>query len=121
MGRDALEAEKARGPSWQFVGIDVDWDSLEGLYSAVGLPPRVPTVAWRVSVPLYADGRQVGYATSGVWSPLLKKYLALAHVEAPFAAAGTQLMMEVTVEHRRKQAAARVAKTPFFDPERKRA
>jgi len=121
VGRDALEAEKARGPSWQFVGIDVDWDSLEGLYSAVGLPPRVPTVAWRVSVPLYADGRQVGYATSGVWSPLLKKYLALAHVEAPFAAAGTQLMMEVTVEHRRKQAAARVAKTPFFDPERKRA
>jgi glycine cleavage system aminomethyltransferase T len=29
--------------------------------------------------------------------------------------------MEVTVEHRRKRARARVVKTPFFDPPRKRA
>jgi len=29
--------------------------------------------------------------------------------------------MEVTVEHQRKRAAARVVKKPFFDPERKRA
>jgi glycine cleavage system aminomethyltransferase T len=28
--------------------------------------------------------------------------------------------MEVTVEHRRKRAVARVAKKPFFNPERKR-
>ena len=29
--------------------------------------------------------------------------------------------MEVTVEHRRKRADAKVAATPFFNPERKRA
>jgi glycine cleavage system aminomethyltransferase T len=29
--------------------------------------------------------------------------------------------MEVTVEHRRRQADAKVVKTPFFDPPRKRA
>jgi len=29
--------------------------------------------------------------------------------------------MEVTVEHERRRAAARVVKKPFFDPERKRA
>jgi hypothetical protein len=29
--------------------------------------------------------------------------------------------LEITVEHHRKQAAARVAKTPFFNPDRKRA
>jgi aminomethyltransferase len=121
VGRDALEAEQAQGPSWRFVGIDVDWDSLEALYAAVDLPPRVPTVAWRTSVPLYADGVQVGYATSGCWSPLLKQYIALAHVQARYAAPGTRLSMEVTVEHHRKQALARVVKTPFFDPERKRA
>ena len=121
VGRTALEAEAAAGPAWQFVGIDVDWDSLEALYAAVGLPPRLPTVAWRVSVPLYASGRQVGYATSGCWSPVLKKYLALAHLPTPHAAPGTQLQMEVTVEHHRKQALARVAKLPFFNPERKRA
>ena len=38
-------------------------------------------VAWRVSVPIYAGGEQVGYATSGGWSPLLKKYIALAHLQ----------------------------------------
>jgi len=120
-GKDALAAEAARGPAWQFVGIDVSWEALERLYEEVHLPPRLPAMAWRVSVPLYADGAQVGYATSGVWSPLLKKYIALAHVEAKYAAPGTHLAMEVTVEHRRKQAAATVVPTPFFNPDRKRA
>jgi len=80
----------------------------------------VPTAAWRASVPLYSGGEQVGYATSGVWSPLLKQYIALAHVQSRWAAPGTALEMEVTVEHRRKRAAVRVVKKPFFDPERKR-
>jgi aminomethyltransferase len=120
-GKAALAAEKQRGPAWQFTGLAVEWDSLERLYAAVGLPPRLPTVAWRTSVPIYGDGgRQVGYATSGGWSPLLKQYLALAHLEAPFARPGTAVRMEVTVEHRRKQAAARVTPLPFFNPERKR-
>jgi len=121
VGRDALEAEAARGTDWQFVGIEVDWDALERLYAEVGLPPRLPTAAWRTSVPIYADGSQIGYATSGCWSPLLKKYIALAHLRAPHTAPGTRVAMEVTVEHRRKQAAATVTKTPFFNPERKRA
>ncbi len=121
VGRDALAAEAARGPSWKFVGLDVDWTTLERLYETVGLPPRLPTVAWRTSVPVYAGDRQVGYATSGCWSPLLKQYIALAHVEAAYAAPGTSVAMEVTVEHRRRRAAARITRTPFFDPERKRA
>ena len=121
-GKAALVDEKRRGSAWQFTGLAVDWESLERLYADVGLPPRLPTVAWRTSVPIYGDGgRQVGYATSGGWSPLLKQYLALAHLEAPFARPGTAVRMEVTVEHRRKQAAARVTPLPFFNPERKRA
>jgi len=120
-GREALAAEKARGPAWQFVGIELDWNSLERLYAEVGLATRLPNAAWRMSVPLYSDGEQVGYATSGGWSPLLKKYIALAHVPSGRAAPGTPLEMEVTVEHRRKRVAARVVKKPFFDPPRKRA
>ncbi|HYC47658.1 MAG TPA: aminomethyltransferase family protein [Burkholderiales bacterium] len=121
VGRDALAAEQERGPAWRFAGIEVDWDSLERLYLAVGLAPQLPGSAWRTSVPIYAGGDQVGYATSGGWSPLLKKYIALAHLPARWAAPGTNVEMEVTVEHRRRRAAARVVKKPFFDPERKRA
>jgi aminomethyltransferase len=121
VGRDALAAERERGAEWQFIGVEVEWESLERLYEQVGLPPRLPSVAWRTSVPIYSSGAQVGYATSGCWSPLLKKYIALAHVTSPHAAAGTELEMEITVEHHRKRAAARVVKTPFFNPERKRA
>ncbi|HET6583257.1 MAG TPA: aminomethyltransferase family protein [Nannocystaceae bacterium] len=121
VGKRALAGEKERGAAWQFVGIDVDWDSLEACYREVDLPPALPAIAWRGSVPLFAGAKQVGYATSGCWSPLLKKYLALAHVESPWAMAGTELYMEVTVEHRHTQALARVAALPFFDPERKRA
>jgi aminomethyltransferase len=121
VGKEALAAEARSGPAWRFVGIRVEWDSFERLFTAVGLAPRVPTAAWRTSVPLYSGSEQVGYATSGVWSPLLKQYIALAHVQSRWAAPGTALEMEVTVEHRRKRAAARVVKKPFFDPERKRA
>ncbi|HMA41787.1 MAG TPA: aminomethyltransferase family protein [Gemmatimonadales bacterium] len=120
-GQDALRKEQARGPAWRFVGIEVDWPSLERLYAEVGLPPKLPTTAWRASVPLYVGGVQVGYATSGCWSPLLKRYIALAHLEAVYAEPGTAVEMEVTVEHRRRRAAAAVRTLPFFDPARKRA
>ena len=120
VGREALEREAARGPEWRFVGIEVEWTGLEQLYAEAGLPPVLPA-AWRASIPLYAGGRQVGYASSGGWSPILKKYIALAHVRASRGAPDTPLEMEVTVEHQRRRAAARVVKKPFFDPERKRA
>lgn len=121
VGRRALEAEKARGSAWQFVGVELDWGSLEQTYMEFGLRPKLPIEAWRVSHPLYARGRQIGYATSGCWSPLLKKYITLAHVESPHAAAGTAVEIELKVEHRPRRVHARVARRPFFDPDRKRA
>jgi aminomethyltransferase len=120
VGREALAAEAGRGPQWQFVGLEIEWESLERLYMEVGLATRLPAAAWRMSVPVYAGDEQAGYATSGGWSPLLKKYIALAHLSAAHAVPGAQLEMEITVEHRRKRARARVVKKPFFDPERKR-
>ena len=121
VGQRALEAERNGPSSWAFRGLVVDWDSLEALYAEVGLPPQLPTAAWRTSTPVFDGGRQVGYATSGCWSPLLKKYLALAHLGSAHAAPGTEVEIEATVEHRRKRALATVTETPFFDPERKRA
>lgn len=120
-GQRALRGEKARGPGWSFIGLDVQWPSFEKLHLERGLAPHVPNIAWRVSTPIYHGGKQVGYATSGTWSPLLKRYIALGHVEAAHAAAGTALQLEVTVEHRRNRADAVARKLPFFDPPRKRA
>ena len=121
VGKAALAEEARRSPQWQFVGLELDWDSIERLHAEAGLAPRLPSAAWRTSVPLYAGAAQVGYATSGGWSPLLKKYIALAHLRAPWAKAGAGLEIELTVEHRRRRAATRVVKKPFFNPERKRA
>jgi aminomethyltransferase len=120
VGRDALLRESQQKPQWQFVGVEVDWDSLEALYLAVGLAPQLPSTAWRTSIPIYHDDEQAGYATSGGWSPLLNKYIALAHLKAEYAEEGRTLEIEMTVEHHRRRAAARVVKKPFFNPERKR-
>jgi aminomethyltransferase len=120
VGRKALVEEKKRGPAWQLIGLDVEWESLEKVYSEAGLPVNIPMVAWRSDIPVYSGGRQIGYATSGVWSPLLKKYIVMAHVESAYAKPGNQVFMEVTVDHKRRLARTLVTKLPFFDPERKK-
>lgn len=120
VGRAALARQAASGPEWRLRGLEILWESLERAYGSAGLPPMVPSAAWRTSVPVYSGRAQAGYATSGCWSPLLKKYIALAHLRAESSAPGTILDMEVTVEHQRLRASATVVETPFFDPPRKR-
>ena len=121
IGKRALEAELDRGPEWEFGGIDIQWTELEDHYRKVGLAPGLPGAAWRTSTPLYKGKEQVGYATSGCWSPILKRYIALAHVKSDYAQSGSTLDFELKVEHYRKVTPAIVVKTPFFDPERKRS
>jgi aminomethyltransferase len=121
VGKKALQAEKARGAAWQFVGLEIEWPALEKLFLDEGLPPQIPNVTVRASVPVSSMGRQVGYASSSTWSPLLKKYLALAHVEAEHAKPGNLLMYEIMVQHKHRYTPARVVELPFYNPERKRA
>ena len=121
IGKKSLEKEIKKNSTWEFVGIEIDWDPLEKLYREAGLAPGLPSTAWRTSTPLYFNHKQIGYATSGTWSPILKRYIALAHVKSDFAEEGTNLDFELKVEHFRKTTNSRVIKTPFFNPKRKRS
>lgn len=121
IGRDAIAAEIKRGSTWQLVGLEVSWKELEALYESFNLPPSLPVTASRSGLPIYTeDGRQVGQATSHTWSPILKKYLAIASVHRGYEAKGTKLQIEHTVEYERRKVTATVAPLPFYDPERKR-
>ena len=119
VGQAALRRESASGTPRRIVGLEIDWQQVEALYENLQLPPQVPATASRVAVPVYRDSRQVGKATSTTWSPILKKLIALATVDASAAAAGARLQMEVTVEAVRHRAGATVTPTPFFNPPRK--
>jgi len=122
IGQSALRDERLRGPKRRFVGLELDWDEFERLHAQRGLPPEVCSAAWRSAVPVYnTRGEHIGQATSGAWSPTLKKNLALATVRAAHAEVGNVVRMEVTVEYVRHTVAAVVSKRPFFDPPRKRA
>jgi aminomethyltransferase len=122
IGQAALLREKERGAARKFVCLEIDWDELAALYARHGLPPEVHFGGWRDPRPVYdLGGRFIGQATSGAWSPLLKKNLALATLRSEHAALGHQVRFEVTVEYERKSVTATVVKKPAFDPERKRA
>jgi len=120
VGREALAAENRRGSPRRIVGLEIGWPAVERLYDSIGLAPQIPAAASRVAVPVYAsDGSQVGRATSTTWSPILKRLIALATINTPFASEGSVLDFEFTVEAVRHRVPATVVKTPFFNPRRK--
>ena len=120
IGGRALMQEKQQGSSWMFAGLRCDWDELEKLYNSEGLPPLVAGRACRDAVPVYKGNRQVGQATSRVFSPVLKQYIALASLEAARLSYGDTVEMELTVEYRRQRVQATVEKPGFYDPAHKR-
>ena len=119
VGQKTLIEDRKQGLKWQTVGLEVDLQSLEAIYALYGMPLHLPYRSWKQTVPVYAGGMKVGKATSGTWSPMLKKYIALARIWPRYASAGSQLEMEVTVDATRHRARATVVKTPFFNPPRK--
>jgi aminomethyltransferase len=120
VGRRALEREHRDGSPWRLMGLEVEWPGMERLFADLGLPPQLPAMAVRASLPIFAGAAQVGYASTATWSPLLKKYIALGHLQRPHYEAGTRVRLEVTVEHRRQYAPAKVVPLPFYEPEWKK-
>jgi aminomethyltransferase len=103
VGSKPLQSDGKDAPR-QITGLEIDWRHYEELYQKVGLPPHVPSAAWRGGIPLYKDDLQVGQATT----------------KSEHAKPGTTLQMETTVEYERKKVRVSTVKTPFFDPPRKK-
>lgn len=120
IGRQALVLEAQRGSTWKLVGLEIDWRSLEAEFRRVDLVPQVVGRASRTAIPIYKGDRQIGQATSQAFSPILKKYIAIASLESRFASLGQPVEIEITVEYVRRRALAQVVKMPFFNPKRKK-
>jgi len=75
----------------------------------VGLQPLGRRVV-RQGCPIFAGSQQVGEVTSGTFSPTLSRPIAMGYVRPQFAAAGTEL--HIDVRGRREQ--ARVVELPFY-------
>lgn len=121
VGRPALEREKREGSKWKLMGLEVEWNRLQHLFAKVNLPPQIPSMAVRASLPvLVGNNKQVGYVSTSTWSPLLKKYIALAHLQKPYYEEGTNVTMGITIEHHRQPVSAQVVKLPFYEPDWKK-
>jgi aminomethyltransferase len=119
VGRDALAAQGKNGAERSLVGLEIDWNEVEALYDKMGMAPQVPSMASRVAVPVYRNGKHIGKATSTTWSPTLKKMIALASVARDHSSVGSTLNMEMTVESVRHTVSAKIVPMPFFNPPRK--
>jgi aminomethyltransferase len=123
VGRDALRREKERGSRWATVGIRVDVTVIEKYFAEYGMPLHLPTSAWTEAVPIYSDEAQenhIGRGSSGMWSPMMKQYIAIARVDPKFAKIGSRFYIEEMIEAKAYSIPATVVKMPFFDPPRKK-
>jgi len=124
VGREAIRRELAGSTSrWSSVSLVVDWRDWERVHRDAGMVPPTADRPLPYEAMLYdaPGGTRVGYATSFVYSPVLQRHIALARVRPPLAAVGTRLHLEVTVGHSPATVAVRTARTPLFDPARRRA
>ena len=93
IGKDALAAQKEKGLTRKIVGLEL---------MGRGVP--------REGYAVMSDGKQVGYLTSGAFSPTMNKGLALALVTMEFTEIGTELDIDI----RGKACPVKVVKTPFY-------
>jgi aminomethyltransferase len=73
-------------------------------------------VAADLGDPVYADGKKVGVVTCAMFSPVLKKSLALARLDVPHAVDGTRL----TIRGKNVKGSATARTLPFYDAEKKK-
>ena len=100
IGKAALKQMQQQGISRQQVGLELDGEPLPG--------PN--TQFWPVEV----NGEVIGKVTSAVYSPRLKKNIALAMVAIGHSAVGTACTVQLTGETR----SGTIVPKPFYDPKK---
>ena len=101
IGKEALKKIKQNGIKRKQVGLIIDCDPLSG--------PN--TTFW----PIEKDGKIIGKVTSAVYSPRLKKNIALAMIEINYSELGNQLV----VQTHEGEYSATIVEKPFYDPKKK--
>ena len=101
IGKKALKKIKQEGIKRKQVGLIIDCDPLSG--------PN--TTFWQIE----KNAKNVGKVTSAVYSPRLKKNIALAMIEINHAVLGNQLDIQTHVG----KYSATIVEKPFYDPKKK--
>jgi aminomethyltransferase len=123
IGRDAIRRELSGKTSrFRTTGIVVDWQDWDRIHDEAGLiPPKDHTPVQEEMFLYDADGAQVGYATSFMYSPVLQRHIGIARVPVESAKPGSKVFLEVPVSHRYIHVAAQTARMPLYNPERRTA
>jgi aminomethyltransferase len=100
IGKEALRQIKQDGIKRKQVGLEIDCDPLQG--------PN--TNFWPISI----NGKFMGKVTSAVYSPRLKKNIALAMLDIQFSELGQ--LIEIHTDFGQQQGV--VVEKPFFDPKK---
>ena len=113
---------------WRTVGIQADPGAYEGMFNSRGLIAPKHGVYVDTSQSLYdrdfdaePGGQYVGYVTSFMFSPLLKRHIGIAKVPFDRAGAGSEVYLERSVLHRPAYVKCHVVPMPMFNPPRKTA
>ena len=101
IGKEALKKIKKDGVKRKQVGLELNCEPLKG--------PN--TNFWTLS----KNGKKIGKITSAVYSPRLKKNIALAMVEVEYCKIGNELK----VLYDNREINSTIVEKPFFDPKKK--
>ena len=93
IGKDFLSRQKLEGVKRKVIGFEM-------------IDRGIPRSHYEV----YAEGKKIGYVTTGSFSPTLKKNIGLALIEAEYSKEGTEIEISV----RNKNLKAVVIKKPFY-------
>ena len=126
IGRSAIEIElKNKTSRWKTVGLEIDWHSYEAVHLEAGILPPKSELYRETTMSIYRRSETpweyAGYATSFLFSSLLRKPIAIAKLPLDLAIDGTEVDLELSVIRKPVNVLAKVTSLPFFKPKRKTA